>query len=178
MKSHLPQFYEEILEFNWILSTESKEMELINNSIEETNDQYFIETATWGLARREKLFGISINESKPIEQRRSLIKSMIRGAGTTTVDMIKNVAEAYSNGSVEVIENNAAYSVIIKFVGSIGIPPNIPDFEKALREIIPAHLAYTLEYTFVTYEETFASYATYDALVTSGITYDALLIAE
>ncbi len=171
----IPRDYGELEESKQLLESEAIELELLHDRISDTLDQFYIETASWGIASWEVEVGIAVNPLKPLEERRSAVKAKLRGAGTTTKALIENVAEAYSNGDVEVVENNATYSVVIKFVGTLGVPSNIPDLEKALREIIPAHLTYTLEYTYVTYDEVASTYASYNALAASGLTYANLL---
>ena len=68
---------------------------------EDTEDfekQLFLSTGTWGLDFWEQMYGIENDESKGYEVRRSVVRAKIRGAGTTTVAMIKNTSEAYVNG--------------------------------------------------------------------------------
>ena len=103
-------------------------------------DQLYVETATWGLKCWEQTLGIPVDEAKELDYRRSRIKSRLRGAGVTTVALIQNVAESFSNGAVAVTEYPAQYRLEIKFVGTIGIPPNMDDLTASLREIMPAHL--------------------------------------
>ena len=103
-------------------------------------DQLVVETATWGLKYWEQTLGIPVDEAKELDYRRSRIKSRLRGAGVTTVALIQNVAESFSNGAVAVTEYPAQYRLEIKFVGTIGIPPNMDDLTASLREIVPAHL--------------------------------------
>ena len=67
--------------------------------------------------------------------------------------MIKNVSESFSNGEVNIIENNLNYSFIVKFVGMLGIPPNMDDLQAAIEEIKPAHLTFTFEYTYTAWED-------------------------
>ena len=88
-------------------------------------DQLCVNTATWGLQYWEKMLGIPVEQGKDLEYRRSLIES---------------VAESFSNGDVAVTEYPAQYRLEIKFVGTIGIPPNMDDLTASLREIVPAHL--------------------------------------
>lgn len=144
LKKELPRFYDDIRDFQELLKVEAKELAAIDSQMNEVVDQLFIETATWGLARWEKIFGILADESKPIEQRRSVLKSKIRGAGVTTVALVKEVAESWYNGEIEVAEESGR--VAIKFHSNYGVPSNLSDVEKALREIIPAHLL--IEYLF------------------------------
>lgn len=103
-------------------------------------DQLSVDTATWGLRYWEQTLGIPVEAAKDLSFRRSRIKSKLRGAGITTVAMIQNVAESFSNGEVAVREFPTEFRVEIVFVGTIGIPPNMEDLTAALREAMPAHL--------------------------------------
>ncbi len=114
---------------------------------EELLAQFFIDTATWGLDLWEKELEIQTDRSKPFERRREIIKAKLRGAGTTTVEMIKNVAEAFSGGEVIVIEEPNEAHFILRFVGTVGIPPNMAGLTKAIEDIKPAHLAFMYEFT-------------------------------
>ncbi|WP_053984989.1 YmfQ family protein [Niameybacter massiliensis] len=111
-------------------------------------NQMFIETATWGLSRWEKILGLPTEIEKNYEFRRERIKSKIRGSGTTTKQMIVNLASAFSNGEVEVIEYPNEYRFVVKFVGIKGVPANMKDLTSAIEEVKPAHLAFTFEYTY------------------------------
>ena len=64
---------------------------------------------------------------------------------------IQNMAQSFSNGEVEVLEDPARYHFDIRFVGSRGIPPNMDDLTAALEEIKPAHLTYAYIYVYNTY---------------------------
>ncbi len=133
-----------------VLDRESAEFGALNAAVHDVLDQFFIDTATWGLANWERVCGIATDLSKPIEQRRAVVKSKLRGIGTVTVALIKNVAEAYANGEVEVTENVAPYTIGIRYVSALGVPDNIADIQRALREIIPAHLAIAYSFRYLT----------------------------
>lgn len=105
-------------------------------------DQLSVDSATWGLKYWEQALGIPVEVLKDTAFRRSRVKSKLRGAGVTTVAMIQSVAESFSNGAVEVTEQAEQYRVAIKFVGTIGIPPNMDDLTASLREVMPAHLGW------------------------------------
>ncbi len=148
IKSHLPQFYNDIRDFQELINVEATELANADELMEGVVSQLFVETATWGLKHWEKIFSISTDESKPLNQRRSVIKAKIRGAGVTTVDLVKQVAESWYNGEIEVIEEPE--KVGIKFNSNYGIPSNLGDVEKALREIIPAHLIIEFLFSYLT----------------------------
>mgnify|MGYP000176379209 CR=1 FL=1 len=123
-------------------------------ALEDVMAQFFVDTATWGLKYWEETLGIAVEEEKETEFRRSRIRSKLRGAGVTTVAMIQNVAESFSNGAVAVTEFPNRYRIEIKLVGSIGTPPNMDDLTEALREILPAHLAWDYVLVFNTWAMT------------------------
>ena len=120
----------------------------MEHSLEDTINQCFVVSATWGLERWERVLGIETNLQLSFEQRREVIIAKICGQGTTTMEMIKNTAAVFSGGDVDVIEDNAHSRFIVRFVGAKGIPRNIRGFIEMLEEIKPAHLAYEFEYRY------------------------------
>lgn len=140
--------------------TMQKAQEIISDMInaaaeakDETLNECFVVTASKLLGYWESIYGLSVNTSKSDEFRRERIQAKIRGTGTTTKQMIIDTAKAYSGGEVEVIESPSTHSFVIKFVGSTGIPANMNDLILTIEEIKPAHLSYTLEYTYNTWAE-------------------------
>lgn len=119
-------------------------MIMAENEKDELFKQFNLETATWSLDIWEKQYGIKTDITKDYDLRRSRIKSKMRGTGTTTVEMIKNVAESFVNGLVEIVEHNEQYKFDIKMMSVIGIPPNMEDLKDAIEELKPAHLAYEI----------------------------------
>jgi Uncharacterised protein conserved in bacteria (DUF2313) len=172
MFDYMPREYEDLRESRAIIQAEATEFETLNAAIADVLAQFFVDTATWGLANWERICGIPTDESKPIDQRRSVIKSKLRGIGTVTVDLIKNVAEAYSYGEVDVTEDSANYTVIVTFVGERGVPANLTDIENALREIIPAHLAIDYKFTYLRWSELDSYGWTWDALDAQMLSWD------
>jgi Uncharacterised protein conserved in bacteria (DUF2313) len=172
MFDYMPREYEYLRESSEIIKAEAVEFETLNNTIADVLAQFFVDTTTWGLSYWERACGIPVDESKPIDQRRSVIKSKLRGIGTVTVDLIKNVAEAYSYGEVDVTEDYANYTVIVTFVGERGVPANLTDIENALREIIPAHLAINYKFTYLRWSELDSYGWTWDALDAQMLSWD------
>lgn len=110
-------------------------------------EQLQLQTATWGLQAWERTLGIAVEEEKDPAFRRSRIRSKLRGVGVTTVAMVRSLAESFTNGEVAVLEHPQRFELELKFVGSIGIPPNLDDLTAALQESLPAHLRW--EYVLV-----------------------------
>ncbi|WP_233531068.1 putative phage tail protein [Paenibacillus alkalitolerans] len=153
MQDYLPRYYDDSAFVNGILDAEAIEIDSLKGEIQDVLDQFFIDTATWGLTNWERVCGITKDTTKTYAERRSVIKSKLRGIGIVTVNLINTVAESYNNGEVEVIESPSIYTITIKFVSTIGIPSRIDDIKNALREIIPAHLAINYEFKYNTWEQ-------------------------
>jgi len=146
----MPTYYRTSKIIENLSAANAAELTTFKSSLENLLDQFFIDTADTSLERWETELGITVDNTKNINYRRSVIKSKLRGSGTATITLIKNVSASFSNGEVDVLEDNENYSFTIKFVGTLGTPPNMDDLEKAIEEIKPAHLAYTFEYVYNT----------------------------
>lgn len=174
MSDYLPAYYGESVVMRNIIDREGAELGRLNAAAYDVLAQFFVDTATWGLANWERVCGLPTDLTKPIEQRRAIVKARLRGIGTVTVALIKSVAEAYDNGEVDVREDNANYTIIITFISTRGVPPDIDDIKAALREIIPAHLAINYEFTYLQWAELDAENWTWDAFDAMGFTWDTL----
>lgn len=153
MRGYLPDFLANSSLMGSLLDREGAEAAALSAATDDVLAQFYVDTATWGLGSWERFLGLATDSSKPYEQRRSVVKSKLRGIGTVTVDLIKNVAEAFANGEVQVTEILSDYTVKITFIGKRGVPENLLDIENALREIIPAHLGLKFEFTYLRWEE-------------------------
>ena len=142
----LPSFYDNDI-CKPIQNALNIEADSINNTVEDTLNQFFVSNATYGLDNWEKMLGISKNNFD-IQTRRENIKAKMRSRGTTSIDVIKNICEAYSNGEVDIAVDHANYSFVIKFVGSIGIPQAFDELDKTIENIKPCHLAHSYEFTY------------------------------
>jgi hypothetical protein len=169
---YLPSYYNDSKVFSELLKAFANEINSNNYAISDLGNQLFVDTATWGLDVWEKQFAIYTDLSKPYQDRREVIKAKMRGFGTCTIEMIENTALSYTNAEIEVIENNPNYSFAVKFVSMKGIPRDINAFKNTLDAIKPAHLAYTLEYTYTVWNDVVAK--TWAAL--SAETWDSAKI--
>ena len=115
--------------------------------------ELFAATAEKWISLWEAAYGIVSDENKSLADRRSRLISKVRGAGTTTAEQIRQVVSSFVNSDCEVIEHPASYSFDVKFVGVVGIPPNMADVKAAIEEIKPAHLAYQFLYLFYCWQD-------------------------
>lgn len=142
LMKYLPEYYQKSAEVIEIQEGIGGVWLKISTDIEDLKAQLDLETATWGLVFWEMDYGIETDVSKSYGERRSVIKAKRRGTGTTTVEMIKNTAESYVYGEVDVEEHNEEYYFNVIMVGVTGIPPNLEDLKRTIEEIKPAHLDY------------------------------------
>ena len=144
----LPSFYDNDIT-KPIQDSFTVEANSINDEVEKTLNQFFVDSATYGLDYWEKMLGISKNNND-IQTRRENIKAKMRSRGTTNIKVIKNICEAYSNGIVEIIVNHSDYSFVVDFVGSIGMPQAFEELDKTINEIKPCHLAHSYKFNYIT----------------------------
>ena len=146
----LPSFYENNIT-NSIQNSLDIEANSINENLEELLNQFYVNSATYGLDYWEKMLGISKNNFD-IQTRRENIKAKMRSRGTTSIDVIKNICEAYSYGEVDIVVDHANYSFEIHFVGSIGVPQAFAELDKTIEEIKPCHLAHSYKFRYNNHE--------------------------
>lgn len=153
LRAYLPDYYSQSRIFSSLLKAYEEEIKINNNAISDLQEQMFVNTATWALDLWERQLNISTDLSRPYDERREFIKSKLRGTGTCTIEMIKNVARAYTNAEIEVLEDNEKSTFVVKFISVKGIPKDIPTFKSTIDVIKPAHMTYSLEYTYTTWGE-------------------------
>lgn len=149
---YLPEYYHREGTMKTLLDSTAVEIGTLLYGVEDILNQFFVHTATWGLSLWEQELGMTVDPSKPDVRRREQIIAKLRGFGTVTKQMIINTATAFSGGEVDVIEYPAEYRFVIKFIGVLGIPPNMAGFVDMLNQIKPAHLTYSFNYTYTTWD--------------------------
>lgn len=145
---YLPPYWHTVREMKELQKSAGQQVDTLWASLSDLAAQFYLETATWGLPRWEEVWGIPVNASKSATFRRERIRAKIRGAGTTTKQMLVNLASAFANGEAEVVEYPGEQRYVVKFIGIKGVPVNIGDLQASIAEISPAHLAFSFEYTY------------------------------
>lgn len=157
-----------------ILKVEQYQLELEEKAIDNLIREFFIDTATFSLDTWAKFAGIEDNPLLDIDTRRSNIKAALKAKETTTVEVIKSIAESYSNGTCEVIEHYDEYRFTIKFISIVGVPKRIDEIKKIIDKIKPAHLAYDFEFKYRTWGDIKNIGKTYSEWKTEGKTWNDL----
>lgn len=151
---HMPKYYRDILEIEELQNAIDLQLDELDIMSNEVLKQFFIYTATWSLPIWERIFGLTVGDTiSNLKERRENIISKLRSYGTTTKEMIARVAKAFTNGEIEVIEDNPNYSFTIKFTSIVGIPDNLENFKKVVATIKPAHLNFNVEFRYNTHNQ-------------------------
>lgn len=134
-----------------ILKVEQEQLELEEKAIDNLIREFFIDTATFSLDTWAKFAGIEDDPLLDLDIRRSNITAALKSKETTTIEVIKSIAESYSNGTCEVVEDYANYKFTVKFTGTVGVPSRIDEIRKIIDKVKPAHLAYDFEFKYRTW---------------------------
>lgn len=152
MMKHLPQYYKRNNVVLQVQGTIAKQIGIKEYEKDDVHKQFSVDTATWGLEIYERELGLQIDKTKAYARRREIIKAKIRGNGSTTKTLVKNVATAFSGGEVDVIEYPTEFRFVVQFIGFLGIPPDMSGFLAMLDEIKPAFMSYTIKYSYTTWD--------------------------
>ena len=112
-------------------------------ALEDVMDQFFVETATWGLW--EQQVGIETDHSLSQADRRAAIKQSLVASGNTTAEMVRQLAEAITGYEARVIVNQD-YSFSLEFLGEKNelADIDVEGLRSVVEQIKPAHLRFVI----------------------------------
>lgn len=152
------------------------EFERLKDKVALTENQFFVILTDENIQNHEQDVGLTPDHSADIETRRSRVLSRLRGTGTVTKTMMKNVAASFVNGDIEIIEYPSQYCFAVKFTSRTGIPYNIADIQAMVEEIKPAHLAVEYIFTYRLWEDVIDTLQNWTTVKT--YTWDEVLVFE
>lgn len=148
--AYQPDYYKTSKTMEQINNTNAIELNRFNDAITTVYNNLYIDTADSDtLARIENELGLTIATNYETSYRISRIYSRLKGNGNFTKSFIKNIADSYTNGNVDVTVNNPSLYFSIKFTSVIGTPPNMNDLKDFIEEYKPAHMAVVYEYSYL-----------------------------
>jgi Uncharacterised protein conserved in bacteria (DUF2313) len=157
---YLPRFYGDFRQVVEMLKTEASEFTRLRALLLDVLNQFYVETATYGLDRWEEITDIEYLPQRSIPSRRHYIEAKLRGIGTVTPALLKSIVDAFY--TAEIYEEPSDYKVRIKLVGKRGVPKNLEDIEAAVNDVIPAHLQPYFEFTYLPWSEVEAAGLTWE----------------
>lgn len=169
MKGNLPLLYAASVFIDDLFDAIGEEFDLIRTAIDGLRDQLHARTATWALDQWEDFVGIPRGTGLTDQQRQDRVLAKLVGYGPANKALVRAVTNTYVFGTsvVEDINDNPGaalpdYTIRIRFVDPLGIPPAIETLQAVLREIVPAHLDIVYEYNFTTWDDIDAFNRTWD----------------
>ena len=108
-------------------------------------DQFFVETATWGLDLWEQQVGIETDRGLSHESRRGAIKQKLVASGQTTSEMVRQLAETITGYEARV-HINQDYSFSLEFLGEKTelADIDVEELRSVVEQIKPAHLRFII----------------------------------
>ncbi len=108
-------------------------------------DQFFVDTATWGLRLWEQQVGIQTDASLSQAARRAAVKQKLVASGNTTAEMVRGLAESMTGYEARVIVNGD-YNFSLEFLGETNTLADIDTAElrAIVEQIKPAHLRFVI----------------------------------
>nr|DAO06132.1 MAG TPA: tail protein [Caudoviricetes sp.] len=102
-------------------------------------DQYFFDTATWGLKIYEKEMAIKSSLESTYDERRAVLEARWKSSGKVDIYLLQAVANSWRNEGITVDFIDGKISVT--FTGERGFFDDWSALEEALDNVKPAHLA-------------------------------------
>ena len=176
MLKKMPAYYKSSKIVREILSGIEKECERLKNETVLSENQFFVILSDSNIQNHEQDVGLIPDPSADIDTRRGRVLSRLRGTGTVTKTMMKNVAASFVNGDIEIIEYPSEYCFAVKFTSRTGVPYNLSDIQKMIEEIKPAHLAVEYIFTYRLWQDVIDSLKDWETVNT--YTWAQLLVFE
>lgn len=140
LSKYLPPFLTKDEVFKDTLDACTTEHEKQRLFLKELGKQFFVETATWGLADWERIVGVVPNPTDTYDQRRNRVLLYLMGTQTSTKVFMATLANRYiDGGGTSIIECNEQYMFELVTTGEI------TDFDglcEAIETYKPAHLGF------------------------------------
>lgn len=147
LKMYTPPDYDVFDEVKYMRIALANEFTRLNAIIQNLLQQNSINTATWGIDLREKLIGLS-SLGKTLIERQNKLKSLM-AADTFKLDGISS----YIGVECQPTGIAAEYLVNILLTGVRGEPSNIKEINEMIDKILPSHLNYTMDYSYLPWSE-------------------------
>ena len=151
--NNLPVYYRKSKVMNELFRSIELEYARLENEVKLTENQFFVILAGKNIQNHEQDVGVIPDEAADLETRRGRVLSKLRGTGTVTKTMMKNVAASFVNGDIEITEYPSRYMFSVAFTSKQGVPYNLQDIKDMIEEIKPAHLAVEYIFTYRLWED-------------------------
>jgi hypothetical protein len=170
----LPWYYAPGATTRLILQVVALEIQEIRDACVDAYRQTYARFSTWNIAQQELDYALAPEPTTPLVQRQDRLIGSMRMLGTADLKHIKSICQSYVFGDVDVIPDFAAYTIIIQFKSSRGVPANLADLQTQVRARIPPAIDIQYWSRYTTYGQIRQSGATYGHLKALGLTYGSI----
>lgn len=138
---HLPKFLPIDEDFKNTALICDDEHEKLRLAILDVKNQFFVESATWGLSDWERVLNISVKENSSIEDRRRQILLKLQGANIVSEAFMNNLINMFcKDNSGYIIQHNKEYYFEVVLNGNQKL--DLDGLYDAIELYKPAHLGY------------------------------------
>lgn len=176
MLKKLPTYYQKSKVIRELFKSIELEFKSLSEETVLTENQFFVILSDRDIAKHEQDVGLVPDTAADLDTRRGRVMSKLRGTGTVTKTMMKNVAASFVNGDIEIIEYPSRYCFAVKFTSRTGIPYNIEDIKAMVEELKPAHLAVEYIFTYRLWEDVLDTLSNWTTV--KSYTWEQLLVFE
>jgi len=148
LSSYQPHYYQKSLVMQDMNQVLAYELTCLFDRIQETENQFFLETADSSLHRWEWELGLLIAKAREYPYRRAKIFSKLLGQETTTVAVIQRIGESFTNRPAFVIEHYQEYYFTLLLQDVDDILSTIKYVKSAIEEIKPCHLGLVFSFLY------------------------------
>ena len=148
MMSRVSPIYDHAYVAKWLYQVMGIEMEQARLYFEELRSQSFPETATWGIPYWEQRYGLTVDDTLSIEERRQRITAK-RGLRAPMNPMrIEQIVSELCGKLCRVTEDNENYRFYVSIYTNVDEQVNFDGVKNRIRVIKPSHLSFSLTLQF------------------------------
>ena len=158
--SYLPWYERESEVFKEILKTEEIEFDKLKLKLGDLEEQFFVDTATWGLSIYEKELGLPVEPDIDIRIRRGLIKAKTMMQPPSSKRKVVSILKSFvETAEIEEAFDEYRFNVILKTLDTVG--DKIQYIHWVVEEFKPTHMDYIFIVCYLFYPETFFKFKKY-----------------
>jgi hypothetical protein len=137
---YLPEFLQSDPNFKAVADACSLEHENIRVGLQDIFNQFFINTATWGLSMYESVLDLTPAADEIIEYRRKQILVRLSGLGMSTVAFLTKIINTYGSGYIQEYNDHYYFNVYTVTQDAVAVQKMKED----INTYKPAHLGFTI----------------------------------
>lgn len=170
-----PAFYGDSPEFAAWQRAMDVQVQAALDSQDDLYDQLMVETATWSLSLWEKEVGLDTDLARNTDQRRERVLGKLRSLPESmTPARLEEMLEAFGKWGVAIEEKIGEYAIVIRFTDAYGTPTYMDSVDQAVREAIPAHIAYSFAFLYPVWRDIDALRLMWDTIDAAAQTWDEI----